>query len=311
MHSGQNLRNSGGYGFVPLSLLIPKNSRGFSHLGQTELTLFKGTESIRRRSSMRVARCSTVSAAVSRPSWEVGDAWLATATGIYASSLSLFERAKISRLLLIKPDPDGYLKEFAKAVPDWSANRLAELIKTTTQHAQAAGVEVRWYDGPIMGALYGDPYSDQGWCRIEEFIPYHADRMGYLIRGEVFPALRRILVAAFDRQWQEARSASEADLLPALMDETGKRRAFKESLRSYRNRIWDDLPVAESEFMFHTFRQLGDYIEDVVGKEERDRFWSDEGIDDPGLDTYGRRLACLENLLDRVDDIPLRPDAEP
>ena len=99
--------------------------------------------------------------------------------------------------------------------------------------------------------------------------------------------------------------------VPIIMSADDKRRAFKEELRTFRDRIRDDLPVAESETIYPMFQQLADYIEDVAGKEERDRFWKEDGDFVPPLDYYGRRLLRLDQLLDRIDQVAIRPDAEP
>jgi len=231
-------------------------------------------------------------------------AWLATATGIYASNLSLFETGKIKRLLLLKPDVEGHLRTFARGVPDWPPDRLADLIKITTTSAKAAGVEVRWYDGPLMSALYGDPYSDHGWTRVEVFTPHYADRMGILVTADVYTSLHKTLVASFDKQWNEAVLADETSLV-TIPDVAARRRAIKEDLRNFRNTVQRDLPVADPEGMYFTFQQIADYIEDTVSKEERERFWSDDGLNGRNLDGYGRRLWRLGDLLDRIDELEL------
>lgn len=115
----------------------------------------------------------------------------------------MFAIGRIRRLILI--DPGGrYIDGFAPAF-ERTRDELSQQIRMATRRAVEAGVDVRWFDGPVFCVVIGDPHSNQAWARVEIPISLTAQRPGFRIRRETSPELYRGFVEVFERMWQRGR----------------------------------------------------------------------------------------------------------
>lgn len=134
-------------------------------------------------------------------------AWAAWYTGTYASAHEVFSATRrIQRLILL--DPEGaYVREFSslfQRTPD----ELRSDIQTATRQALKAGVQVRWFDGPITNMLLGDPDSPKGWARVEVLVSLTANRPGFVVNASGGrQALFLKLKTAYQAMWEKAREA--------------------------------------------------------------------------------------------------------
>jgi hypothetical protein len=85
-----------------------------------------------------------------------------------------------------------------------------------------------------------------------------------------------------------------------------RRRDVRQRLRFFR----DELGRArdyQQEALQALVQEIADYIEDSVGIEERNQFWSDAGTG-WSYDSRETRLARVRDLLDRLNNLPLVDD---
>ena len=114
---------------------------------------------------------------------------------------------QISRLILLDPGPKaGYLRAFAHAYES-SFDELAGDIREATRRAREVGIEVRWFDGPIVSMVIADPNEDTTWLRFEIAIPFMPAklRVGARLSRR---SHRRAYDTAFDsyqRTWEKSR----------------------------------------------------------------------------------------------------------
>ncbi len=93
-------------------------------------------------------------------------------------------------------------------------------------------------------------------------------------------------------------------------NEAAIRQRIKEKLRSYRDDLrHDGLYMLDEEERRGLYQEIADYIEDNLGKDERITFWNDAIAD--GITPDEARAIRVGDLLARIDDVPIRPYANP
>lgn len=130
--------------------------------------------------------------------------WYAGIAGEYARANGLYAMPQFQRALLL--DPYGRtISRLVAAVPGETESHLRQTIEQATREAQAANVEVKWYDGPILGMTILEPNDPDGSVRAEVFIPFSLERPNFKIhRGDT---LYSKLLDAFDKVWAIASRA--------------------------------------------------------------------------------------------------------
>lgn len=131
--------------------------------------------------------------------------WLATLVGNHADVNGLFDLPQFRRLVLIHPRGQ-HLPTLARQSSQ-SETLLRESIEGASRAATAHGVEVRWFDGPILNMVLLDPDEVSGSVRFEVLVPFRSTRPGY--RAERGDPLFFEMRAAFDRLWEASVPAGD------------------------------------------------------------------------------------------------------
>lgn len=145
------------------------------------------------------------------------DVWAAWHTAAeLASSRELKNEkvaSKFTRVVLLKPNQEGYLKLHA---PHYGTLTLAfmeqQIRQGTSQLLQDGVKEVRWFDGPILSMVILDPDADHAEARIEPWGPMldSSARPSFVVRKRVYPKLFEHLKASYEELWGKSESVANA-----------------------------------------------------------------------------------------------------
>ena len=97
--------------------------------------------------------------------------WALWHTATQADNENVWALRKIHRMILLHPDGASIANVapvFGRTIDD-----IAQDISGATERARTAGVEVRWFDGPIHQDLtLFDPMTNHGHVRVELLLPF-------------------------------------------------------------------------------------------------------------------------------------------
>jgi len=127
--------------------------------------------------------------------------WYTGIAGEYARANGLYAMPQFQRALLL--DPYGHtISSLVAAVPGETESHLRQTIEQATREAQAHNVEVRWFDGPILGMTILEPNERDGSIRAEVLTPFSLERPNFKVLRED-PLYSRLL-GAFEKIWSAA-----------------------------------------------------------------------------------------------------------
>ena len=146
------------------------------------------------------------------------EVWALWYTGGRANGHDVWGVGRIKRLILLSPQGE-YLPRLASAFLQ-ELQDVRPIIEGATRRAQQAGVEVRWFDGPIpMELTVGNPGEATGQVRVEVPLPSATveDRPSFIVEKARHGELFGKLVEQYEMVWsqsgeppeKEAKEASE------------------------------------------------------------------------------------------------------
>lgn len=149
---------------------------------------------------------------------EVWAAWYTGTTVGASGEVTRTVGQKLTRVLLITPDPKGYLGTFAGLFEGITIESLESDIRRAGQRLLLAGVkEVKFFNGPLLGMVIFNPYDlKRGWIRVEPMAPHLEanDRPIIIVEArrhkQAFIALRD----SYDATWRSPDGTGEAPPAP-------------------------------------------------------------------------------------------------
>jgi hypothetical protein len=130
--------------------------------------------------------------------------WYAGFAGEYARANGLYALQQFSRALLL--DPYGQtISRLVAAVPGETLSHLQQTIEQATREAQAANVDVRWFDGPILGMTVLEPGDSDSSIRAEILVPFLLERPNFKVNHD--DPLYATLLDAYEKAWSGAHPA--------------------------------------------------------------------------------------------------------
>lgn len=136
---------------------------------------------------------------------EVWAAWYTGTTVGTGGAYTKEHGKRLKRVLLIAPDPTGYLGTFEGLFTGISVENLQSSIETTAKRLQLIGVkDLRFLNGTILGMVIFEPNDNKkGRIRLEP-MGAHLEaqkRPIIIIEAKRHPKAFKNLVASYDETW--------------------------------------------------------------------------------------------------------------
>jgi hypothetical protein len=139
--------------------------------------------------------------------------WAAWYTGHYLAVNNLFTRYPVITRLILLDRNSAMIGQIAASLEIGRAIILQE-ITDTTERACKAGIEVRWYDGPLTPMVIGSPSSpNRTWARVGIPISASSQRPSFVANRAASPVLVDEIKSAYERMWKASRPAERESIL--------------------------------------------------------------------------------------------------
>jgi hypothetical protein len=144
----------------------------------------------------------------------VRKAWYASESGDYLRA-HVEDLGCLSRVVLLDPESAAMIVYSKRQAQPYDVHEHRKTIQDTTRRLlqPATGVEVRWYDGPLMNVVIADPGSRCAWARVHYQLPGldGQDWPDFVAEWGLDRRLLENIERGFETIWVQARTPGEKE----------------------------------------------------------------------------------------------------